>query len=353
MVNERLRKITPPAFPFGNTMEETKQNMLDVLLTEEYGFLPNRETALSWEVNKEEPTFAAGKATLYQMTMHATFPTGTFSFPFVSVIPKNKENIPFFVHINFRPDVPDRYQPTEELVDNGYAVISFCHKDVTSDDGDFGNGVAPFILGATEQQTDTDCGKIAMWSWAASKIMDYAETIPELDKSRATVVGHSRLGKTALLTGAQDSRFSLVISNDSGCSGAAVTRGKQGETIEVITRVFPYWFCKNYQKYSGKHEALPFDQHWLVAASLPARICIGSAEEDLWADPEAEFLSCVLAEEYGKHFGLKVFPEVTEFPKTGDRIAGNMACYHVRSGCHFFSRTDWLSYMAFEKMGRE
>ena len=140
MVNERLRKITPPAFPFGNTMEETKQNMLDVLLTEEYGFLPNRETALSWEVNKEEPTFAAGKATLYQMTMHATFPTGTFSFPFVSVIPKNKENIPFFVHINFRPDVPDRYQPTEELVDNGYAVISFCHKDVTSDDGDFGEG---------------------------------------------------------------------------------------------------------------------------------------------------------------------------------------------------------------------
>ncbi len=353
MVNERLRNITPPAFPFGNTMEETKQNMLGVLLSEEYGYLPNRETSLSWEVKEEQSNYAAGKATLFHMVMHAEFPTGTFSFPFRAVIPNKKEQIPFFVHINFRPDVPDRYQPTEEIVDNGYAVLSFCYQDVTSDDGDFGNGVAPYILGASEQRADTDCGKIAMWAWAASKIMDYAETIPELDKSRAAVAGHSRLGKTALLTGAQDSRFSLVISNDSGCSGAAVTRGKQGEDIETITRVFPFWFCKNYQKYANRHDNLPFDQHWLVAASLPARVCIGSAEEDLWADPEAEFLSCVLADEYGKHFGLDVFPKVTEFPKTGDRIAGNMACYHVRPGCHYFGREDWLVYMAYEKMGNQ
>ena len=299
MANKALHELNIPEFPYENTLEETKEKMLSVLLTEEYGYLPNREIALSWEIKEEEPTFAAGKATLYRMVMHVTFPTGMYSFPFISVIPNKKEHIPFFVHINFRPDVPDRYQPTEELVDNGYAVISFCYTDVTSDDGDFGNGVAPFILGANEQRTDTDCGKIAMWAWAASKIMDYAETIPELDKTRAAVVGHSRLGKTALLTGAQDSRFSLVISNDSGCSGAAVTRGKQGETVEVITRVFPFWFCKNYYKYSGKHEMLPFDQHWLVAAVLPNRICIGSAEEDLWADPKAEFLSCVLAGEYG------------------------------------------------------
>ena len=325
--------------------------MLRVLLTEEYGYLPNREIGLSWDIQEKEEIFAAGKATLYTIQMHAEFESGTFSFPFRAVIPNGKTNIPFFVHINFRPDVPDRYQPTEELVDNGYAVLSFCYKDVTSDDADFSNGVAPYILGGNEQKNDTDGGKIAMWSWAASRVMDYAQTLPELDQSRSVVIGHSRLGKTALLTGAQDNRFSLVISNDSGCSGAAVTRGKQGENIEIITRVFPYWFCKNYQKYAGKHENLPFDQHWLVAASFPAKICIGSAEEDLWADPESEFLSCVLADKYYRHFGTPAFPEQKTFPKTGDQICGDKIGYHVRSGCHFLGREDWLTYMAFEKMG--
>ena len=314
MVNKRLLELNIPAFPYKNTLEETKEKMMSVLLSEEYGFLPNQEMDILWEVLETDESFAAGKAPLKKMRMTAVFPSGTYSFPFYTVIPKNKENLPFFVHINFRSDVPDRYQPTEELADNGFAVLSFCYKDVTSDDGDFGNGVAPYILGGSEQKNDTDCGKISMWAWAASKIMDYAETLPELDKSRGVVVGHSRLGKTALLAGATDNRFSMAISNDSGCSGAAVTRGKRGEQIADITKNFPYWFCKNYRKYIGKHDELPFDQHWLVAACAPARICIGSAEEDIWADPEMEFASCVLAGEYYKHFGMDAFPAADAFP---------------------------------------
>ena len=220
-----------------------------------------------------------------------------------------------------------------------------------ADDGDFENGVAPYILGGNEQKTDTDCGKIAMWAWAASKVMDYAESLSVLDHTKAYVIGHSRLGKTALLTCACDKRFSMAISNDSGCSGAAITRGKQGEEIAVIVERFPYWFCKKYQKYAGKHDQLPFDQHWLVAACSPARVCIGSAEEDLWADPQAEFLSCVLAGNYYAHFGMDAFQKVCAFPEINDVVKGNKICYHVRSGCHYLSRSDWKVYMAYAKDG--
>lgn len=349
MVKGRITELNLPKFPYGATMEETKSKMTALLLEEEYGVLPNRETTLSWETVQEEEDFVAGKAIFRTVNLTAQFENGAFTFPVRAVIPKGKTNIPFFVHINFRPDVPDRYQPTEEIIDNGFAVLSFCYKEVTSDDADFSNGVSPFILGANEQVRGNDCGKIAMWAWAASRVLDYAESLPELDMHRAMVVGHSRLGKTALLTGALDARFALAISNDSGCSGAAITRGKQGERVEDICSRLGYWFCKNYDKYRGKEETMPFDQHFLLAAVAPQRVYVASAAEDLWADPDAEFLSCVLAGEYYEHYGLKGFVYNDSFPKTGEKLHSGNVAYHKRSGTHFFSREDWIYFMEYAK----
>ena len=124
----------------------------------------------------------------------------TFTFPFYAVIPKQKKNLPFFIHINFRSDVPDRYMPTEEIIDNGFAVFSFGYQDVTSDGMDFTNGLAGVLYDGREKN-GSNCGKIPMWSWAASRIMDYCQTLDCLDFSKSAVVGHSRLGKTALYTG--------------------------------------------------------------------------------------------------------------------------------------------------------
>ncbi|MBQ2859273.1 MAG: hypothetical protein IJE82_02830, partial [Alphaproteobacteria bacterium] len=133
---------------------------------------------------------------------------------------------PFFVHVNFRDLNPDRYMPTEELIDNGFAVLSIYYNDVATDDGDFTKGLAGVLYPDGKRKTDTDCGKIAMWAWAAQRALDYAETIPQkLDMKRSVVCGHSRLGKTALLAGATDERFAFSYSNDSGCSGAAIARG--------------------------------------------------------------------------------------------------------------------------------
>ena len=137
--------------------------------------------------------------------------------------------------------------PTEELVDNGFAVLSFCYKDVTSDDGDITDGLAG-VLYEDGKRGPTDAGKIAMWAWAAHRVLDLAENFEALDMTRAIVCGHSRLGKTALLAGATDERVFVAHSNDSGCSGAAITRDKDGEKVSDITTRFPYWFCENYYK---------------------------------------------------------------------------------------------------------
>lgn len=339
-----------PAFPYKNTLSETRAEMLRLLLTEEYGFYPCRESAVTFEEIHREETFCAGKAVYTTVMVHTDFAQGRFSFPLRVVIPAGKQNVPFFIHINFRPDVPDRYQPTEEIVDNGFAVLSFCYEEITTDDGDFSNGVSPFLLGTDKQPDDTACGKIAMWAWAASRALDYACTLDVLDKTRAYVVGHSRLGKTALLAGALDTRFALSISNDSGCAGAALFRGKRGENIDAICRVFPFWFCRNFHKYRNREDALPFDQHFLLAAIAPRRVYVASAAEDLWSDPDKELSCCYATDEYYRHFGLaglsgeKGVPSQTLEKRHGGRVA-----YHCRPHRHYFSREDWLYFMEYAK----
>lgn len=343
-----------PSFPYKDTMAATKAEMMKLLLTEEYGFYPCRETAVTFDEVKKEENFCAGKAIFTTVMMHATFQNGAFSFPIRAVLPAGKQNVPFFVHINFRPDVPDRYQPTEEIIDNGFAILSFCYEEVTSDDGDFSNGVSPFLLGADTQRNGADCGKIAMWAWAASRVLDYAYTLDVLDKTQAYVVGHSRLGKTALLAGALDERFTLSISNDSGCSGAALFRGKQGEKIDDICRNFPFWFCKNFQKYRNREEELPFDQHFLLASIAPRKVYVASAEEDLWADPEKELACCFAADEYYRHYGLPgLSGEKGVSPLPLEKRHGGLLAYHCRPHRHYLAREDWLFYMEYAKGNRD
>ena len=308
---------------------KSREEMLKILQEEEYGFLPPAPEKLTF--TREEnviPNFCAGKAPCDRITAHCRINGRDFSFPFDAVIPVKGEKLPFFIHINFRPDNPDRYMPTEELIDNGFAVFSFCYNDVTRDDGDFTDKMAG-ILYPDSKRGPADPGKIAMWAWAAQRVMDYAVTMEgKLDLTSSVVCGHSRLGKTALLCGAADERFAYAYSNESGCSGASYTRGKRGEHVKDICDRFPFWFCENYQKYADHEDEMPFDQHYLLAAIAPRHVFIGSAEEDIWADPEAEKKSVELV----RH----LFPE------------GHIG-YHVREGIHYFSRTDWLRLMAFVK----
>ena len=326
---------------------KSREELLSVLLEEEYGHVPSEPCAVSAEVQRKDGEFLSGKAELQvlKLTCQASF--GSYSFPVYYVRPKQKtQAIPAVIHINFRDDIPDKYQPTEELVEAGYATLTVCYKDVTSDDGDFTDGLAGVVYPNGVRGTH-DCGKIGLWAWAAMRILDYAMTLPELNHERISVAGHSRLGKTALLTGALDPRFYCAYSNDSGCSGAALSRGKDGETIKNIVERFPYWFCERYADYIDREEELPFDQHALLAANAPHYVYVASASEDAWACPRNEYLSCVAVSEYFEKLGLTGFVHPDRDPEIGDCFHEGTVGYHLREGEHFFRPEDWRYFLKF------
>lgn len=321
-----------------------REEMLTIIQNEEYGKLIPPPEKVTFTVAEElVERFCASKATLHKVIAECVINGKEFSFPFYAAVPTQKKKYPFFVHVNFRDDNPDRYQPTEEIIDNGFAVLTVCYTDVTSDDDDFTNGLAG-VLFPDGKRKDNDSGKIAMWAWAASRVLDYAEQNEEwFDLEKCIVCGHSRLGKTALLAAAFDERFKFSYSNDSGCSGAALARGTTGETVDDICRRFPFWFCENYKKYANNEDSMPFDQHYLVATIAPRHVLIGSAKEDAWADPKSEQLCCVAASPAFKN----AFDCEDRFAKACDEFFKGDIGYHLRNGTHYFSREDWQKLIKF------
>lgn len=322
----------------------SRAEMLEILQKEEYGYMPPLPEGLTFSDGEEVyPRFGGNKGRYVRIVASGTLYGREFSFPFYAVIPNKGNKHPFVIHINFRGDMPDRFQPTEEIIDKGFAVFTLCHNDVTMDNDDFTHGLAGVIY-PDGKRNSTDPGKIAIWAWAAQRVMDYAYTLGDmLDFNRAAVCGHSRLGKTALFCAATDERFTHCYSNDSGCGGASVARGNKGETVKNICETFHYWFCGEYKKYIDNEYNMPFDQHYLIASISPRRVMVGSASEDLWADPHNEQLSCVAASPaFPKGF---IAPD--RFAEVDDIFSEGDIAYHLREGTHYFNRTDWERFTEF------
>jgi len=320
-----------------------RAELLDLLSREEYGYTPAAPASVSANILSTERV-CAGKGNQSHVELTFDTPTGPFTFPFNLVMPVSDKPVPAFVALCFRPEIPDKYLPMEEILDHGFAVASIHYNDVTTD--------GPVIDGLAEKypiDPATGWGKLGMWAFAASRVMDYLETLSEIDHSRVCVIGHSRLGKTALWCGAQDERFSMAVSNDSGCSGAAISRGKVGEDISAITNRFPYWFCGNYKNWAGREFDAHFDQHMLLALLAPRRLYVCSATEDEWADPDSEYAGAKAASEawaFLRAPGL-IGPEITPAPET-PLHEGHVA-YHLRTGPHFQGREDWNYVMAYRE----
>lgn len=320
--------------------EERRLEMVEILRKEIYGKEPPAPARVTRTVRSRKEKDYAGKGDVYESTVTFDTDKGEFSFPVTEVAPSGKKNCPLFIMLNFRPDVPDRYLPVEQILDSGCAVISIYYNDVTEDKDDgFTSGLA-----AMYDRSVYDWGKIAMWAWSASRVMDCVSQLGYADEARVAVVGHSRLGKTALVCASRDTRFYAACSNDSGCSGDAITRGKVGEHISDITERFPMWFCEKYKTYAERTDELPFDQHFLVASIAPRKVMLGAALEDTWADPDSQYLSACAASEAWETLGLKGFVHPDRLPIPGDNLSEGELGYHLRSGTHFFSCDDWKVY---------
>lgn len=310
----------------------------------EYGFTPKVCGAATCKTVERIHKCAGGHGVLDKIEV--SFPTekGTWSFPVNYFHPTAPGRHCTFILINFRPDAYDMYFPAEEILDNGFGVAQFYYEDITSDGPDLDGIAAEFH----RVGNGTDWGKIGMWAFAASRLADVLLTMPET--AQLAVIGHSRLGKTALWCAAQDERISFAFSNDSGCSGAAYEREKHpgAETIQDITKRFPFWFCENYLRFAENPNARAFDQHMLLSLAAPRFVGVGSASRDAWADPYSEQLSCAAAGEvWEKIYHTNGYIGKVSPADVGDCFSEGSVHYHLRDGIHFLSRRDWQAYMEF------
>jgi Prolyl oligopeptidase family len=335
-------------------MDQRRPELMDLFREHVYGFRPDIHPNIEISKTMQKSIFDDQvDAQEYSATIHHR--GKTFQFPFAYFRPASaKEALPLIVCIdnqafhsievaqqNDRP-----FLPIDQITQRGFAVVTFHTSNVDPDRADgYAEGVRSFLADG-KPPTGNSWGSLSAWGWAASRLVDHFEKDPQIDANRIAVVGHSRGGKTALWAAAEDDRFKVAYSNQSGCGGAAISRRQFGETVARITTSFPHWFCVNFASFGGREHELPIDQHELVGLIAPRAVFVCSAAEDLWADPVGEYQSVVEAGPVFELFGQSTIAEKT-MPVLGKTRTADRLGYRIRLGAHSLTPPDWMEFLDF------
>jgi pimeloyl-ACP methyl ester carboxylesterase len=331
-----------------------RNEVLELFRTNVYGRVPETKYSTTFIIRNTDVNAMGGNAVLKQVDIKIESKGKSLVIHLNLFIPeKTPHPVPVFLLINNRDTgntdptrtMKSEFWPAEEVISRGYAIASFNNADVDPDNfDDFRNGIHGIL--DSGNRTGDSWGTIAAWAWGASRCLDYFETDKDIDSKKVAVVGHSRGGKTALWAAAEDKRFAMAVSNESGCGGAALARRKYGETINRINTAFPHWFCLNYRKWNNNEDSMPVDMHMLISLIAPRAVYVTSAGDDLWADPVGSYLSLYNSLPVYRLYYPDISLEKTMPPVNRPVVSGKVA-YHVRDGSHNLLLKDWNWFMDF------
>jgi hypothetical protein len=345
-----------------------------------YGYLPPA-VPVTATVRRMDSNAIQGKATLKEISLHYG-PSGCPPLELLLVVPNRRQGpAPVFVGLNFNGnhvllDDPLIRIPTawvrqndcsdgnrasekargikagswalEQTVERGYAVATCYYGDGFADRAYFKDGSFPYFVNVSGTELGpTDCGAIGYWAWTIHRLVDYLASDADIDAKNIAVMGHSRLGKAALLAAAFDERIALAIPHQSGCGGSAPSRNKnpEAENVQKINAAFPYWFNGNYKRFNAQPERLPFDQHCLLALCAPRPVLLSNGVDDVWCNPPGTFDTLSAAKPVYEVLGSKV-PNLSA-PQLGKLIIGGPLGYYLRAGGHVTDPDYWRTFVEF------
>lgn len=361
-------------------MQHQRAAMLKLFADNVYGRMPGKPKNMKFKTYSTDSSALGGIAIRKQITVLFNDDSSAPSMDILLYLPKSMKPVPVFIGLNFygnqtiNADTGIRMSnrwvmndddlgiannkateisrgkdagkwAVEDIIRRGYGLATVYYGDLEPDHPDGWKTGIRTTMKKELSINENEWGAIGAWAWGLSRMMDYLETDPAIDAKKVVITGHSRLGKACLWAAANDERFAIIVSNDSGEGGAALSKRWFGETIEKINTSFPHWFAPAYKQYNKHPELLPVDQHILLALMAPRPLYVASASEDWWADPKGEFLSAKNAEPVYALFGKKGLG-VNEMPAV-DHPVGETIRYHIRTGKHDFTLYDWQQYLDF------
>ncbi len=365
--NETYKKI-PSILGKNKSIEDWESSrrleLLERFEHEVYGTMPKTGYSIDFSIENRQEVLE-GLAEKRKICGCISVNDNQYKFEFVLLIPKHKQgkvpvNIMIYNDENGAPpkwaediyinqELTNPFWPAKLLIECGMASAIFRTSEFESDNKDtFPGGLVKFFNENLNEEYSGGC--ISAWAFGVSRIIDYLVKCEEIDERYISITGHSRCGKTALWAGAMDKRIQCVFVNNSGCTGAAMSKLTKGENISQITEVFPHWFADNYRKYANKEETMDFDQHMLLGLIAPRLIYVASGSEDYWSGPDAEFAGAYLASEVYNAYDLPgLVLKTNEKPEIRQPLHDGRIGYHIRPGGHDLSLFDWMMFLSYLK----